>query len=181
MSLNSPKNQSIKRKLVEREVLCQINSEVEFILTITQDTHVHDAPYSWDDVTNLYLADIDEMKEFINDNLDGQETEELYERFLDEFEDDETIDLEKIEPSDLQDYLQENHDFEPRHKEIYEWWKVSSWFAEKLTQQGECIIEHANIWGRQTSGQAILLDHVISKIAMEMEILDGMKNEWEVD
>jgi hypothetical protein len=85
----------------------------------------------------------------------------------------------------LQEYLEENHHYEPQAAEILEWWKVSSWLADKLLDQGECIIEFGggfpSIWGRCTSGQAILLDWVISKIAMEAEILEGQRYEWNIE
>ena len=36
------------------------------------------------------------------------------------------------------------------------------------------------VWGRATTGQAILLDGVISEICSDMEILEGQANEWNV-
>lgn len=63
--------------------------------------------------------------------------------------------------------------------EAYEWWFVSDYLAEKLAEHGEMVIQgYHNVWGRGCSGQAILLDWVIGKIAEEMEILEGMENDW---
>jgi hypothetical protein len=64
-------------------------------------------------------------------------------------------------------------------KEIYEWWICSDWLIEKLEAKGEPVIKHENLWGRTTTGQAILLDDVISEIAHDLEILEGMDNSWE--
>ena len=62
--------------------------------------------------------------------------------------------------------------------EIFEWWAVSDWLAAKLIEVGECVIEGNSIWGRSTTGQAILLDGVITRICADMGILDGQINSW---
>lgn len=64
--------------------------------------------------------------------------------------------------------------------EVYEWWFVTNWFAEKLAAHGEVVIRGYmhSVWGRCCTGQAILLDWVVGKIAEEMEILEGMDHDW---
>lgn len=54
--------------------------------------------------------------------------------------------------------------------EVYEHWIVDSYFAELLRQEGHVVFEFENmtIWGRPTSGQAILLDGVVRRIVSEM-------------
>ena len=54
--------------------------------------------------------------------------------------------------------------------EIYEFWSVSDWLYNKLKEKGEIVFEclDFNVWGRQTTGQAIKLDDVIQKIAEEI-------------
>lgn len=51
--------------------------------------------------------------------------------------------------------------------EVYEWWAVTEWLADRLREQGEVLYESGDawIWGRQTTGQAILLDGVVQTIA----------------
>jgi hypothetical protein len=56
IEVNSPKNQRIKGKLVERDVLCSVNQEVEFILAPATSRYATEPPYTWDDVSNLYQA-----------------------------------------------------------------------------------------------------------------------------
>ena len=53
--------------------------------------------------------------------------------------------------------------------EVYEHWLVSDWLLDRLKEENEPILEtdFETWWGRCTSGQAILLDHVIQKIAYE--------------
>ncbi len=71
---------------------------------------------------------------------------------------------------------------EPPHIEAYEFWSVSDFLGEKLAELGhpvEGILGHT-IWGRPTKGQAIYIDGCICKIASDMEILHGQKNEWKL-
>jgi len=65
-------------------------------------------------------------------------------------------------------------------QEIYEWWIVSEYLYRKFKEKGEPVLEWGNnyYWGRTTTGQAILLDSVITSICREMEILDGQKYSW---
>ena len=75
--------------------------------------------------------------------------------------------------------LSESYDYtEDYSHEALEFWAVSRWFAEKLAEKGEAVGElfGLNIWGRATSGQAILLDSVIEEIGRDMEILEGQAN-----
>lgn len=152
---------------MQRDVLCNMNTEVEFILS-SEDAN---APYSWEDVENIYTSNRETLYTFIEESLDAEEVREILEEFGEES-------LNDVEISDLQRYLEDAHRFETEPAEIFEWWRVSSWLCEKLEQHGECVIADYNIWGRCTSGQAILLDPVISEIAEEMEILDGMESDW---
>lgn len=57
--------------------------------------------------------------------------------------------------------------FEPAPQEIYEWWLVSDWLADKLSQfeQPVLVTNYGTWWGRTCTGQAIKLDYVIQKIA----------------
>ena len=68
-------------------------------------------------------------------------------------------------------------------QEIYEWWIVSEYLYGKLKAKGHPVLEWGNnyYWGRCTTGQAILLDGVISEICQEMEILEGQSYSWAND
>jgi len=59
-----------------------------------------------------------------------------------------------------------------------EWWIVTDYLHRKLSEKGQPVLEWGNncYWGRCGSGQAILLDYVISEICYDMEILEGQKN-----
>jgi len=58
-------------------------------------------------------------------------------------------------------------------------WEVDN-IINQLKEKGHPVLEWGNnyYWGRCTTGQAILLDYVISKICEEMEILQGQKYDW---
>lgn len=61
----------------------------------------------------------------------------------------------------------EHNSLDPEQDEAYEHWIVSDWLADKLEAKGEMIskdIHGLTVWGRCTSGQAILLDGVICNI-----------------
>lgn len=80
----------------------------------------------------------------------------------------ELIDQEKYF-EELSELIGEEDD-EGNTLEVYEYWLVTSWFAEKLKAQGELVAESFNlvIWGRQTTGQAIYADAVIDDITREL-------------
>jgi len=58
--------------------------------------------------------------------------------------------------------------------EALEHWIVSDWLADKLESYGELVTKDflgLTIWGRTCSGQAILLDWVISQICNDLDML----------
>ncbi|WP_051383438.1 hypothetical protein [Bradyrhizobium sp. WSM3983] len=60
-----------------------------------------------------------------------------------------------------------DHDIEPYEWEVFEHWAVSTWFAEKLKEQGEKVDDDfcgLNVWARTTTGQGIASDGVVERI-----------------
>lgn len=58
-------------------------------------------------------------------------------------------------------------------REIYEYWLVSDWLAEQLSNKGEIIETNFYglcVWGRTTTGQAVKMDSVIQEIANECRL-----------
>lgn len=188
---NNIVNQNIKSAFVQREVYAQVNEMVQYILNKSHEDN--DAPFSWDDVENLYsfpewsgsvlgedlffeggtqydkdtfLENFDRLIEETENLLECEEiSEATYERNI------------KLIEEAKEEFEQATEDSEQR--EIYEYWLVSGWLCEKLAEKGECVIRDHNIWCRGTTGQAILLDYVISQICYDMKILEGMENTWE--
>ena len=80
----------------------------------------------------------------------------------------------------LNDEIQELEYEQERPQEVFEWWRVTSYLYEKLGNKGEVVLEGPNgyYWGRCCTGQAILLDGVISQICADNEILEGQEYDW---
>jgi len=182
MDHNSSKNQRIKGKFVEREVYYCVSMLIyelakdekyfeDLFPLCVQDDYEEPALYYLESITksdcieyidsetdltgDFSLATLKGLKRIVKNHL---EEEEKYQEFCELF------------------------DLEPDRNEAYEHWIVSDYLARKLETHGHITGEFMGmtIWGRQTSGQAILLDSVISSICEEMEILEGQAYEWKV-
>lgn len=62
--------------------------------------------------------------------------------------------------------LAKEEGFAPSPQEIFEWWLVSDWLADKLKEFEQPVLanDYGTWWGRTTTGQAIKMDYVIRKI-----------------
>jgi hypothetical protein len=189
---NSTVNQDIKSKFVGREIYCNVNSLVEYCLN--QGFEDPNSPINMDELENYYTYP-EYIGEYANfeGGTDNQRDEEM-QRLNDLKEElegdqpsleDEDVDMdlynsinEKIEKIGEEIEALENLETEPA--EVFEWWAVSSWLSEKLSNEGQVVTDagSCHIWGRQTTGQAILLDYVITRICADMEILEGQRNDW---
>jgi len=148
---NSVVNQEIKDKFVRREVLTCFSYEMQDVL--------NSGVINEEDIENLYCQvcpECGEQEEYITHIQDNEYICTSC---------DSTIDHLTDEP-----------------QEIFEWWIVTSYLYEKLREQGQPVLEWGNnyYWGRTTTGQAISLDGVISRICDDMEILEGQKYDWKV-
>ncbi|MEM7492315.1 MAG: hypothetical protein AAF296_02975 [Pseudomonadota bacterium] len=65
--------------------------------------------------------------------------------------------------------------WEPEQKEIYEWWLVTPYFADLLDGYCEPIYrEYAcQWWGRCTTGQSYIMDHVIINLAIDKRVVQN--------
>lgn len=61
--------------------------------------------------------------------------------------------------------------------EVYEWWLVSSWLCGQLRAIGEPVIDngHGTWWGRTCTGQSLIMDGTLQKIAASFEDNEGDK------
>lgn len=179
MDYNSNINQDIKGMLVQREVYHRLT---------TMMTEVKDFGDWQEDFDALHYSIDYEM--CIHDNylseLSMDELGGLAEGYFLPTQDKSREELARdifnyLKDEDMLDDFLNDNNIDPEYYEIYEYWAVSDYLAEKLKGHGEPVAEifDFNVWGRGTSGQAILLDYVISKIAEDMEILDGQPNAWE--
>lgn len=162
MKYNSTENQRIKDKLVQREVVACASQMVSEVSEKSEDLQM--------EILEKFHSTPDYGQAVENHLYENEDAEQ---EILEHFEAD---DINEIEDSDICDFL----DLEPNLIEPYEFWIVSDWFGEKLENVGEIVDEFLGftIWARTCSGQAISLDWSISKIAEDMEILEGQANQW---
>lgn len=192
-NFNSTTNQEIKGTFVGREIKACVSNLVEFVLNTGSngDMMVNDAPFTTDDIANMYFypehigtyakfkGGTEEEKDKETERL--QDLISLHNDLMNDESGEETDNqgLEDINEK-IQSEIEELENLNQESKEIYEWYVVSNYLGEKLEKKGEPTINdgYTTYWGRTTSGQAILLDHVISEICSDMEILDGQKSSW---
>lgn len=185
---NSSKNQDIKGKFVAQHVHCNVNSLCEYI--INKGFEDSNAPFTLDDLHNYYSypeyrgtyaafyggnddqrkEEIERLKESAHILIDNPKWG--FDESLTRLIDDQVLDIESE--------IEELEALETEPAEIFEWWAISQYLFEKLKDLGYCVVDAGScyIWGRTTTGQAVLLDHCISKICAEMEILEGQSNSW---
>ena len=187
---NDGQNQDIKSQFVGREVFCNVGSLVEYCLN--KGAEDRESPVNYDEIENLYTLP-EWSKTVLGESLffEGG-TEEERETFLENFqrmeeESQALLDAGTISETThernlgiIADAKQEVEDLETEPQEIFEWWAVSSFLFDKLRAMGHPVIDtgSVHVWGRCTTGQAILLDYAITKICAEMEILEGQANSW---
>lgn len=166
---NSTVNQDIKQKFVNREVIYCVSTLVSELAKKAEEfpDYTEDLYGAYEGIPDYEEAAINEgwdIKEdggFINEQINEESDMETWKELCDEYN---------------IDYW--NSDYIP---EIYEHWIVTDFLANKLEEHGQKVLRDffgMTIWCRTTTGQAILLDHVISEICADMEILEGQNNDW---
>lgn len=190
---NSTVNQQIKGKLVGREVNMCLSYLMQELFKASNMISSRDVDLpQLEDVENFYSYP-EWNKTVVGEDLYFQGgTESKKDEFLKEFDrlEEESAELlEKEEISEtthdrnveqINEAREEFEGIENEPQEVYEWWAVDEMLFNNLRDKGEPVLEYANmyIWGRTCSGQAILLDHVITEIAADMEILEGQAHDW---
>lgn len=156
------------------------------------DDLIHDNPQDYEEfildnpdlLTNTYSDEYDEW--FTHQANQEEDTEADFLDWLEEhapFADEEgeirmtrhelldNIELDENDIETLYDYLERNAvEIQDEYSEIYEWYAVTEWFANKLKEEGEAVLDQwgGPWWGRRTTGQAIYMDSVIQEIALEI-------------
>lgn len=78
--------------------------------------------------------------------------------------------LEKLDDNPEEFCNEFEVDYYEYPREVYEYWIVSDWMGRQLSERGHLVTDWMGltIWGRQCTGQAILLDYVINNICCEL-------------
>ncbi|RZK42666.1 MAG: hypothetical protein EOO90_06405 [Pedobacter sp.] len=180
MDYNSTKNQDIKGQFVYKHIYACVTSVVEYILVKGDDDP--DAPFSNTDLNNTIYFEDAQGNIYTPDAKDeqlGKWEEELDKLTL--LMEENLDDLSYVKQhEELEEQIDELRYATEQYAEVYEWWICSPWLARRLEAYDQIILSDGNndYWGRCTSGQAILLDLVISRICADMEILEGQANMW---
>jgi hypothetical protein len=171
MKYNSARNQEIKRQFVEREVIYNVSCLVselykndEYMDELLELFAVPDYEAAVEDADNIHVQFSNHLDGWVWVNKEAHEISNVFD----------------TEQEALENAVYE-HNLDYDHREALEHWIVSGFLARKLKEHGEMVADDflgLTIWGRGTTGQAILLDNVISEICEEMEILEGQQYEW---
>lgn len=162
IDFDSIENQNIKSDLVNKEVYCNVGTMVEYILS--KGWEDSEAPFSYEEL-NTYRYTYNGVHASFH-----QVTEDEVDNIVDELREQLEKRISKKKREEIEEEIDEIERLESEPVDIFEWWAVSSWLAEKLEAKGEIIIDSGctNVWGRRTSGQAISLDWVISDICNDL-------------
>lgn len=103
--------------------------------------------FSIDKIENFYDTSVEAVEDFLRYNCEDDTWQGL--------------------PFDEKDAFANDLGFEPQPQEIYEWWAVTSWLADQLKQFSQPVLSNdfGDWWGRTCTGQAIILDGIMQKIA----------------
>jgi len=140
--------EQMAEKIVREDIYCNVGQLVEFSLKMDASGE-NDAPVTWEDFEaerpDFETMDRDELLEWLEENVSAN--------------------LSQYDDLDDYDLIRECDDnYEP--PEVYEYWAISGWLADKLSDRGEMVARaYPDIWARCTTGQAISMDGVIRSIA----------------
>ena len=147
MTLTEQKRQDLAQQLWTRESPLMQSHLIDELMTLEEIG----SAFSWDEVENLYP---DPSKWSVQECMGWIQ---------------EHTDIDTDEPMGGREGILEAIGDNADPAEPLEWWAVSEWFANKLREHGECILDndYGTWWGRTTSGQSVVLDGVIQRIAVE--------------
>lgn len=126
---------------------------------ITREIYLNQSTLVQDLILKLNLDWIDHIENYYDESSETVEEYLIYSTDIDEATWQELDVHERLN-------LAQHEGFEAQPQEIYEWWLISDWLADKLREfeQPVLAVEYGTWWGRTTIGQAIKMDYVIRKI-----------------
>lgn len=155
--------------IVKNEVLTCQTSLVEKLL--------ENEIVSYDDITNMYKDNSEEIEEK-QEEIDNVQNDDRYQELDEKYMNDELTDNEQVEYDaftndieTLENDLSELESEQEEPQDIFEWWVITDWLANKLEAYGEPILrsDYETWWGRTCSGQSISMDYVIEQIVKDLQ------------
>lgn len=186
-------NWRVLDKFVEREVFCDVTIFVERIMELSMESTLDEFPEFYEEeFPPLELSVIGKTFEGgDSDDLSNftEEIEEERDAFIEEHgtrtDTHEVLFTIASHIHQLTNYKKalkqlDEHRDSGRMPEIFCYYSVSNYLADRLKKHGEKVSEYGNhyIWGRGTFGQSITCDGVISRICIDMGIMEGQENSW---
>ncbi|MDA3780320.1 MAG: hypothetical protein PF487_08925 [Bacteroidales bacterium] len=161
-------SQNTVGEFVGREVYSNVGDKVQALIDAQKfDLFEYMTPRAYYNNEECTQEEIDLIINEKNIELD-----QLNDKILEITSVEEEADLEEM-ISQLEEDIEELGDLDFDDPEPLEYWIVSPFLAEKLKDRGQVIIDEymSPIWGRESSGQAILLDGVIVDIVKSLNII----------
>ncbi|NDU99225.1 hypothetical protein [Spirosoma terrae] len=160
----------LAERYIEREILCHDTMLIEAALNLPeQEESPFIEAFNHENIENWYNISPDWINNYLTDAQRAALAKAGYstmEDFSDYYEDCD-VKLTKKETKLLDDL---HHEWKYRDSEtldIFEWYRVTQWLAEKLMDNGQPVLcnDYGYWWGRTCTGQAIILDGTIQQIA----------------
>jgi len=164
--LTESEKQKIAGRLVENNIIHNVShlvSEIAKKYEYCDDFYHLFSKDDWEEAAEEYI----QCQMHPNDMYDYLEEQGIEH---DETSDNLALVLENVQKNETYHDFCNDYNVDPHQTEIFEHWIVSGWLAEKLEAKGHVIEKDffgLIIWGRPTTGQAILLDYDIQQIAIE--------------
>jgi len=170
-SATSEKDKQAIELQLQQDAEQLVRREVGHVLSSLTEECFNKEIFSYDDVVNFYSYPeyIEDYAKFYGGTEESRNKEvERLEEVFGKFESEENIEASEAVRAEIEKLEQ----LESEPQEIFEWWIVTDWLAEKLEERGEAILKADDywltLWGRGTSGQSISMDAVIRDITREI-------------
>lgn len=133
-----------------------IDPMIEQVLSMGEDF----GPFDHDEVLRALCPSLGDLVD-----TELRELAESHDIDLEAFAAEYQMDLD-FEDSDFRDLLvneMQHQDIEPEQREVCEWYFVDTYYARKLAELGEVVL-NGDLWGRCCSGQSIASDGCIETL-----------------
>lgn len=131
--------------------------------------------FSRDEVTNHYETDKEGAAWYLTKDCDVNEVCEYVNNKFNrrcKSSDDVRVFVESCDDDELQDVCDHFKFYElEKPQEIYEWWLITDWLADKLRKHGQPVLanDYGTWWGRTCTGQSFTCDYSLQLICCEIE------------
>ena len=146
--MNDSELQTVAHKLLDRELMVNISGIVNVMAGTDYEelSEMADGKFLSGFTVRYRIVELPDAGLY-DDELDAEQ--DAYDAGLEDFH------IEEVE----------------EYREVYEHYIVSQWLGEKLAEQGEAVefdFYGQVVWARGATGQSVILDNVIQRVAQEV-------------